>query len=50
MIAGADFVVDAETGAHYALAALELSGVVGAHATLAHQLAGIRLRPSPTRV
>ncbi len=39
MVAGADFLVDAVARAHHALAALELCGIFGAHAALAHQLA-----------
>ena len=39
MIAGADFVVDAELGSHHALAARELAGILGAHAALARELA-----------
>ena len=39
MVAGADFVVDAEAHAHDALAAPELLGILGAHAALARELA-----------
>ncbi len=39
MVAGADLVVDAEAHPHHALAALELLGILGAHAALARELA-----------
>ena len=39
MVAGADFIVDSESGAHDALAARELAGILGAHAALARELA-----------
>ena len=39
MVAGADLVVDAEARPHHARAALELLGVLGAHAALARKLA-----------
>jgi hypothetical protein len=35
MVAGADVLVDAEAGAHHALAALELHRIFGAQAALA---------------
>ena len=39
MVAGADLVVDAELGAHHALAARELAGILRADAALARKLA-----------
>jgi hypothetical protein len=39
MVAGADFVVDAVARARDTLAALELDGILGAHAALARELA-----------
>ena len=39
MVAGADHVVDAVARLHHACAALELLGILGAHAALARKLA-----------
>src|SRR5262249_3734218 len=39
MVAGADFIVDAEARAHHARAALEPFGILRAHAALARELA-----------
>src|SRR5690348_10636545 len=39
VIAGADFIVDTELRTHYALAGLELRGILDTHAALPRQLA-----------